>query len=112
MTNTTEVSRPLAERFEEYHAANPHIFELLVKYTRHLIESGRTGYGINGVFERIRWHMDVETKDPDGYKMNNNYRAKYVRLLESEYPEFVGFYKKRRLRSEDQRHEITGLVVS
>lgn len=87
----------LQERFESYHQANPHIYQLLVKYTKYLKdERGLEHYGIAGVFERIRWHLDVDTKDPDGYKVNNNYRAFYVRLIEDEYPEYRGFYFKRR----------------
>lgn len=90
----------IARKFEQYHKDNPKIFEKLVEYTRYLkYEKKRSNYGIGAVFERIRWHLDVETNDPDGWKINNNYRSRYVRLLEEQYPEFLGFYRKRKLIS-------------
>ncbi len=91
--------KTLQEKFEEYHVENPHVLSLLVEFTSEIKKSGRKHYGIGAVFERIRWHVDIET-DNDPFKLNNNYRSRYVRLLEREHPEFEGFYRKRTLLAE------------
>lgn len=89
----------IQDQFEAFHAANPHVFDLLVKYTQRLRDSGRKHYSINAVFERIRWHLNVEIRGDEEFKLNNNYRSRYVRLLETEHPEFTGFYRTRELKA-------------
>jgi len=89
----------LQEKFEIYHRENPHILPLLVRFVNEAMESGREHYSINAIFERIRWHLDIETTG-DAFKLNNNYRSRYVRLLEKEHPEYEGFFFKRALSDE------------
>ena len=75
------------------------MFELFLRFTLDLRARGRQHYSAKAVFERIRWHMDVETHDREGFKVNNSYVSRYVRLLEKLFPEHAGFYEKRELRS-------------
>lgn len=103
----------LQEKFEIYHRANPHVLPLLVKFVDEAVASGRKHYSINAIFERIRWHMDIETTGDD-FKLNNNYRSRYVRLLEQEHPEYVGFFFKRALSSESgskRKEPVKTLVI-
>ena len=88
--------------FETFHNDNPHVFSLLVKFTAAVRATGRKHYSINAVFERIRWHTDIETVHGEhlvDFKLNNNFRSRYVRLLEEEHPYFHGFYHKRQLQA-------------
>lgn len=94
----------LQEKFEIYHRANPHIFPLLIKFVDEAKAAGREHYSINAIFERIRWHMDIETIG-DPFKLNNNYRSRYVRLLEQQHPEYNGFFFKRALASEPNQKQ-------
>ncbi len=91
----------IQERFEQFHIDNPHIFNLIVEYTIKARNRGFMHYSINTVFEAIRWHMDVVTYDENSpqFKLNNNYRSRYVRLLEEHYPQFEGFYFTRQLKA-------------
>lgn len=86
-------------KFLEYHEARPEVYGYLRDFMFQAKKSGRKTYPINGLFERVRWHMDVETKDGDGYKMNNNYRSRYARMLMRDYPEFAGFFEIRVLKA-------------
>lgn len=72
---------PLFEKFLLFHRTNPHVLDLLMTYTEQLQRRGRRRYGIGAVFERVRWHLDVETTEDTGLKLNNNYRAYYARLM-------------------------------
>jgi hypothetical protein len=62
--------------------------------------TGRTHYSMKGIFERVRWHHDIETNTREPFKLNNNYTARYVRLIEKEYPNLVGFFRTRELTSD------------
>lgn len=85
----------IVENFWEYHKQNPHVFELFVRFTRELQRAGRAHYGIGAITERIRWHLGVETQGED-FKMANNHRSCYARLLMATFPEFENFFETRR----------------
>ena len=102
----------LQEKFELYHRENPHILPLLVRFVNEAKASGRKHYSINAIFERIRWHLDIETTG-DVFKLNNNYRSRYVRLLEKEHPEYDGFFFKRALDGEPRKKKpVPKLVIA
>ena len=85
--------------FLKYHRANPHVYQMLVKLARQVKASGRKQYGIKSLFERLRWHMDFETKSVAPFKLNNNYTGRYARLLMEQEPELRGIFITRELRS-------------
>lgn len=70
-----------AARFEEFHADNPRVYEVLVSLARQWVAStGRHKLGIATLFERARWEMALATTDPD-FKLNNTWRSWYARLI-------------------------------
>jgi hypothetical protein len=86
---------PIEPAFERFHAENPHVYELFKQFARQVV--GFDHYGMKSLFERVRWHLDVETRNEDGLKLNNNYTAYYARLLNRE-PGMAGFFRTRRMR--------------
>lgn len=88
----------IQREFNRFHRNNPHILRLIVKFVKKVKATGRETYSINAIFERIRWHVEIES-DGDDFKMNN-YRSRYVRLIEEKYPEHRGFFKTRKLSNE------------
>jgi hypothetical protein len=82
--------------FLAYHEANPHVFDKIVSYTFHLRLAGRKRYGIAAIIERVRWDYATSTSEDDkGFKINNDFRSRYARLIEQKYPELKGFFKTR-----------------
>jgi hypothetical protein len=74
--------RSYLNEFCTFHSTNPHVYERLVEYARQVQRAGYTSYGIGALWERLRWYFDIETADPNSaFKLNNNYRAYYARLL-------------------------------
>jgi hypothetical protein len=85
----------LRAQFEEFDAANPHVWRLFVALTQKVIAAGHSHYSSDGVLHAIRWNMDVETKNEDGFKINNVYSPFYARKFMEKFPEHTGFFRLR-----------------
>ena len=98
MIQSTLFENRLDQLFAEYHARNPQVFELFRKFSEQVRETGHKHFGAKAIMERIRWEVAIKTSESDGFKVNNNFTSRYVRLLERERPEFVGLFRKRKLK--------------
>ena len=87
----------IEREFNAYHAAHPWIIERIVSMVKRYKQVGRRR-GIGFFFEVLRHERLIESGDVDGFKLNNNYRSRYARLIEREHPSLRGFFRKRRLR--------------
>lgn len=88
----------LDQQFEAFHAANPHVYEALRRLALDAARRGRR-LGIGALFEVLRWQYAMNTTDVDSdYKLNNNYRSFYARLLMEKEPELAGYFETRTLR--------------
>ena len=84
------------EEFEEFHVANPGVYDALVRLTRQAIVAGKTRGSINMLFEVVRWERYLAITDANSrYRLNNNYRAHYARMLMDKNPEMTGFFNTR-----------------
>lgn len=93
---------PIQEAFVSFHAANPHVYERLVEMSRRLLRRGHQKIGIGMLFEVLRWeHLIQTTGDADNFKLNNNYRALYARMVMARNPDLDGIFELRRLHWED-----------
>ena len=86
----------LKDKWEKFHSSNPEVWDLFVKFTFQAIESGRSHYSANAIFERIRWHTDIETSG-DTFKLSNNHRAYYARHFHEKYPQHEGFFRTKQI---------------
>lgn len=81
-------------RFEKHHRINPHMLLKIFEIVDGLVRRGWTRCGISLIFERLRWLHAMETKN-DKYKLNNNYRAFYARLVMHLAPSLGDFFDLR-----------------
>lgn len=81
-------------RFDEFHAENPHVYELVKHYAKQAIQSGHKHYGMKSIMERVRWHTSIETNDT--FKINNNHSPYYARMFMDDYPQHAGFFHTRK----------------
>ena len=59
-------ARPtIQERFEKFHAENPHIYHYFVLYARQAKAAGYEHYGCHAIMQRVRWHMEIETRSEE-----------------------------------------------
>lgn len=85
----------IAERFDEFHAANPWVYERLRELALAMRMSGVEHYGISGLYETLRYETTLGARRDEGFKLNNNYRALYARELARNEPLLVDFFKFR-----------------
>ena len=84
-------------KFREFHRKNPHVYELIKSYVKEAMVAGYKNYSIKAIFERIRWHEEIETGG-NQFKLNNAFHAYYARLFHKENPEFDGFFRTAKIR--------------
>lgn len=101
----------IQERFDKFHAANPKVWELFEEYTMKLIAGRWTHYSADAVCHRIRWHMAIEVKSGDGFKINDHYTCLYARMFEEKHPEHDGFFRKRHRPSDHKQERMGGFEV-
>jgi hypothetical protein len=83
----------LSERFALFHEQNPHVAHALeVLAGQWLARNDRAS--IAALFERLRWESGIATEG-DAYRLNNSYRAFYVRLLIERRPEWANKFEVR-----------------
>ena len=102
----------LGEAFRRFHEQNPTVWVLFQRFALEAIATGLDHYGADAINQRIRWHMEIETRGTESLKMNNSFTAYYARLFHLAHPSHDGFFRNRRLRSgdstahTDDRHEF------
>lgn len=90
-------------KFRVFHANNPHIYELVKKYTFEVIATGRDRFSMTSIFERIRWHTNVETTGGEQFKLCQNYIPYYSRMFMRDFPEHDGFFRTNALGKKGPR---------
>lgn len=86
----------MRERFERFHRKNPHVYDALRRMSLAMARAGRR-CGIATLYETLRWRY-LWTAGDD-FKLNNNWRAFYARLLMEREPELDGFFDVREQRT-------------
>ncbi len=86
--------------FMEHHRANPAVWSLFERFALEAARAGRKHFGAKAVFERMRWHIEFETKDSlADWKLNNNYTSRYARMFAERHPEHADLFQFRELKS-------------
>ena len=98
MTQLGLLEKTLDQRFGEYHAANPKVYELFERFTVEAYLRRRKRIGAKMIVERIRWYTKVETQG-DAFKINNSYTSRYVRLLTEKRPDLAPLFETRKLKA-------------
>ena len=89
----------IAERFQIFHRDNPHIYQRIVDIAFEMRQRGVKKMGIALIFERLRWLNFIEVNNTDGgFKLSNDYRAEFARLIMQQEPGLEDFFEVRELR--------------
>lgn len=98
----------IQRRFEEYHRQNPNVYELIVAYARRAKRGGKKEWGIAAIIEIIRWEhffkaqeegIKTEGGAEEKFKISNDYRSRYARLIMEQEADLSGFFKTKELRA-------------
>jgi len=60
-----------------------------------MAKTGRKKYSSELIINVIRWHIDLDTRSTDEFKINNNFKSFYSRLFVAQNPEFRSFFEFR-----------------
>lgn len=85
----------LQQRFEAFHLANPHVFELVLNIARDLRARGMKRCGVKLIVERLRWLYALQTRG-DTFKINNDWAPYYARVAVLVDPALDGFFMYRK----------------
>jgi hypothetical protein len=81
--------------FDRFHAENPKVYETLVRLAREWVARfGGHKLGIATLYETARWQITIATNDAE-FRLNNNYRAWYARLIMAQEPDLAGLFDLR-----------------
>lgn len=81
----------------EFHAKNPHVWEMFKRYSLEAARANRGKFGARLIWERMRWYMRFETTDKD-YKLNDHHPPYYARWFMEQHPEYAGFFETRKVQ--------------
>jgi len=82
------------DRCAEFHKANPHVLEEMLRLARERVAHGATRIGIKSLWEELRERLRVLKTGE--YKLNNSYTAIYGRMLVERAPELEPLVEIRR----------------
>lgn len=94
-----EPEMTIQERFEAFHAANPHVYRLLRSLALEMRNIGIHRSGVKFLVERLRWDYLVQTRGREKFKLSNDFTSRYARLLMAQEPALEGFFVTKELRS-------------
>ncbi len=99
---TNKARRSIRERFIDFHYHNPEVYQEIVKIARVMHFRGIHKMGIALIFERLRWLHFIDTRGSEGFKLSNDFRSEYARLIMQQEKDLAGFFEIRELRRNDE----------
>ena len=97
--NASLFDKTIDQAFDDFNREHPEVYSELVRLARQLKSRGHKRYGIGSLFEVIRWHRALQSRDEAGFKVNNNFRSRYARLIMQRESDLAGFFETRELRA-------------
>jgi hypothetical protein len=97
----TRVEATIEAAFQEFHRAHPEVYLKLRELALEVVTRGHAKHlGIGMLWETLRYYTLLGAgPDEDAFRLNNNYRSRYARMLMMNEPELEGVFETRTLRS-------------
>lgn len=96
----------IQQRFEDFHAANPHVYTLFKRYAYDLMKAGHRRLSANLIVNRIRWESAVTTTGSGWhvaagkpFLINDNFSNRYARMFVQQFPMHADKFEFRSTRS-------------
>lgn len=88
----------IQQKFENFHSQNPQVYTTLVSLANQAKDAGRNKIGIGMLFEVLRWNYIINSGEE--FKLNNNYRSRYVRMIAQNESSLSNMFEMRELVSD------------
>ena len=89
--------------FLKFHDENPGVYMMCVRFAREAVRAGATRLSISLIIERVRWETMIVTQSEDKFKISNDHKPFYARLL-ARLPEFADLFKLKEQTSRRKEH--------
>ncbi len=84
----------LHNKFEQFHQANLHIYDMLVLLSRRMkAKKNLKQWSIYAAYELVRYQWNNQTRSFDDYKLPNEFRPYYSRLIMDQEADLKGFFR-------------------
>lgn len=80
------------EAFIAFHDANPDVYAAMCHFARQWRRSGRQRIGVDMLLGRVRWEMSIVTHRVDEFKISNDHKPFYARLIMYQEPDLDGVF--------------------
>lgn len=88
----------LEAKFQAFHAEHPEVYDQLRKLALRMVRRGHRHLGVGMLWEVLRYRTLLGAgPDEDSYRLNNNHRSRYARLLIDQEPELRDVFHTREL---------------
>ncbi len=84
----------MTRALDEFHRRNPGVYRAFKRLSFKAFCAGRRTLSASLITEVIRWETYLKTEG-DEYKINNNFRAFYVRKFKKDYPRVGACFRTR-----------------
>lgn len=95
MPSTLTRQKEIDLQFKNFHSVNPQVYETLVQLARKAKNHGATKIGIEYIFNIARWELMLQTKSDTAFRLNNNFKSRYSRLIMENELDLEGFFSTR-----------------
>lgn len=88
-------------RFQKFHREHGEVYAKLVEFSRELVAAGWDHFGVSVPWERVRYETMLGAKrgQAQPWKLNDNLRSRYARLIIDREPDLADVFTVRTLRS-------------
>jgi hypothetical protein len=83
------------ERFAEFDAAHPEVWEMYQRFAYELRRRGITRGSTQQILGRVRWETQVNPNHDGGFKVDERFKKLYAKKLVEHDPSFDGFFEFR-----------------
>jgi hypothetical protein len=91
----------IEQRSREFAKSHPDVGPLFDRFALELIARGFRHHSASAVWNRIRWETPAGDDGLVAFKLNNDYCPHFARQFMKKHPHAAGFFRTRRLKSED-----------
>jgi hypothetical protein len=97
---TPKVKKTIGQRFAEFHAAHPFVYDWIRYYADHARQKGFSRYSAHLLIHIIRWSINMQHGPGKTFGINDQFASRYARLLMHNEPgAFAGFFELRKIKT-------------
>jgi hypothetical protein len=85
----------MIQKFHEYHQTNPHVYGVFKQLVMQRIARRKTSAQSTMIMCALREKFDLEVDGDFEFKINQIFGAAYVRMFELQYPNYIGYFRKK-----------------